>query len=271
MGVAAMESLIEERVKNGDFADMSDFCNRVDTRQINKRALENLIKAGAFDTINPNRAQLHAGVEMMLREMSLATQERNSNQVSLFGDQVEENTIVFPEVTNWDLIEKLACEQAAIGFYLSAHPLDAFTNVLARQKVVPSTQIAERAVGKGGSIKLAGTIQGMRRMKSKRGNAYAFLSLSDSHGGFEVTLFSELLAATDDVLVSGNSVIINAEVKHSDDGALRITAQGLETIDQVALRTGTGLDIYLKDDSNLDAIKEILKTIRMDAAGSLLK
>ena len=88
VGVAAMESLIEERVKNGDFADMSDFCNRVDTRQINKRALENLIKAGAFDTINPNRAQLHAGVEMMLREMSLATQERNSNQVSLFGDQV---------------------------------------------------------------------------------------------------------------------------------------------------------------------------------------
>lgn len=259
VGAAAMESLVAERDKNGPFKDMDDFCNRVDTRQINKRALENLIKAGAFDSINPNRAQLHEGVEMMLREMSLATQERNSNQVSLFGDQVEEHSIVLPEVNNWDLIEKLKCEKEAVGFYLSAHPLDAYTSVLARQKVIPSTEIAERATGKGGVVRLAGTIQGIRKMKSKRGKAYAFLSLSDAHGGFEVTLFSELLDAVDEILTGGNSVIITAEVKHSDDGGLRVTAQGLETIDNVALRTGAGLDVYLKDACNLEAIKEILE------------
>ena len=258
VGAAAMESLIEERSKNGDFKDMDDFCSRVDTRQINKRALENLIKAGAFDTINPNRAQLLQGVEMMLREMNLAAQERNSNQVSLFGDQVEEHTIILPEVNDWDLIEKLKCEKEAVGFYLSAHPLDAYTTVLARQKVIPSTEIAERASGKGGVVKLAGTIQGIRKMKSKRGKAYAFLSLSDAFGGFEVTLFSELLESADEILESGNSVIINAEVRHSDDGASRITAQGIETIDSAAQRTGTGLDIYVRDASNLEAIKEIL-------------
>ncbi|MEZ5756968.1 MAG: DNA polymerase III subunit alpha [Emcibacteraceae bacterium] len=258
VGVAAMESLIAERDKNGPFKDISDFCNRVDTRQINKRALENLIKAGAFDSLNPNRAQLYSGVEMILRQMSLATQERNSNQVSLFGDQVEVQSVILADVNDWDLIERLKCEQEAVGFYLSAHPLNAYTSVLARQKVVPSTEIAERAIGKGGFIKLAGTIQGIRRMKSKSGKPYAFLSLSDPSGGFEVTLFSELLDAVDDFLDNGNSVIISAEVKHSDDGALRITAQGLETIDSVAMRTGTGLDIYLKDASNLEAIKEIL-------------
>jgi DNA polymerase-3 subunit alpha len=258
VGAAAMESLIEERSKNGEFKDMDDFCSRVDTRQINKRALENLIKAGAFDTINPNRAQLLQGVEMMLREMNLAAQERNSNQVSLFGDQVDEHTIILPAVNDWDLIEKLNCEKEAVGFYLSAHPLDAYTTILARQKVISSTEIAERATGKGGVVKLAGTIQGIRKMKSKRGKAYAFLSLSDAHGGFEVTLFSELLESPDEILDSGNSVIINAEVRHSDDGALRITAQGIETIDKAAQRTGTGLDIYVKDTSNLDAIKEIL-------------
>lgn len=260
VGAAAMESLIEERSKNGDFKDMDDFCSRVDTRQINKRALENLIKAGAFDTINPNRAQLLQGVEMMLREMNLATQERNSNQVSLFGDQGEKHTIILPEVNDWDLIEKLKCEKEAVGFYLSAHPLDAYTTVLARQKVIPSTEIAEGASGKGGVVKLAGTIQGIRKMKSKRGKAYAFLSLSDAYGGFEVTLFSELLESADEILESGNSVIINAEVRHSDDGALRITAQGIETIDSAAQRTGTGLDIYVRDASNLEAIKEILSS-----------
>ncbi len=262
VGVAAMRSLVDERTANGDFRDIDDFCNRVDTRQINKRALENLIKAGAFDSINPNRAQLYAVVEMMLREMNLATQERNSNQVSLFGDQVEENAIILPDINEWDLIERLKCEQEAVGFYLSAHPLDAYSSVLERQKVVPSTEIEERAIGKGGVIKLAGTIQAIRRMKSKRGNPYAFLSLSDAYGGYEVTLFSELLDAKDEVLASGNSVIINAEVRRSDDGALRITAQGLETIDQVAQRTGTGLDIYLNDNNNLDAIHEILKDHR---------
>ena len=259
VGVAAMEGLVEERDKNGPFNDIADFCQRVDTRQINKRALENLIKAGAFDTISPNRAQLHSTVEMLLRQMSVATQERNSNQVSLFGGEVDEQAIVLPILNDWDLIERLKCEQEAVGFYLSAHPLDAFTSVLARQKVVSSAEIEERSAGKGGYVKLAGTIQGIRRMKSKRGKAYAFLSLSDGSGSFEVTLFSELLDGVDHVLENGNSVIISAEAKRSDDGALRITAQGLESIDQVALRTGTGLDIYLKDDSHLEAIKEILK------------
>lgn len=259
VGVAAMEGLVEERDKNGLFMDVADFCQRVDTRQINKRALENLIKAGAFDSISPNRAQLSSAVEMLLRQMSVATQERNSNQVSLFGGEVDEQAIVLPGINDWDLIERLKCEQEAVGFYLSAHPLDAFTNVLARQKVVSSAEIEERSAGKGGYVKLAGTIQGIRRMKSKRGKAYAFLSLSDGSGSFEVTLFSELLDAADHVLENGNSVIISAEAKRSDDGALRLTAQGLETIDQVAQRTGTGLDVYLKDDSHLEAIKEILK------------
>ena len=96
-------------------------------------------------------------------------------------------------------------------------------------------------------------------MKSKRGNPYAFLSLSDSWGAYEVTLFKEILEAQDAALVNGNSVIISAEVKRGDDRSLRITGQGLETIDNVALRTGTGLDIYLKNANNIDAIKDILK------------
>ena len=259
VGITAMEGLIEERDRNGPFKDLKDFCGRVDTQQINKRALENLIKAGAFDSINSNRAQIYSVVEMMLREMSLATQERNSNQVNLFVDQVEEQSIILPELKDWDLLEKLKGEQEAVGFYLSAHPLDAYTSVLARQKVVPSTELGDRAAGKGGFIKIAGTIQGIRRMKSKRGNPYAFLSLSDSWGAYEVTLFKEILEAQDAALVNGNSVIISAEVKRSDDGSLRITGQGLETIDNVALRTGTGLDIYLKNANNIDAIKDILK------------
>ena len=117
---------------------------------------------------------------------------------------------------------------------------------------------AEKLYGKGGAVRLAGTVQGIRKMRSKRGKAYAFLSLSDSHGGFEVTLFSELLEGSEEVLVNGTSLIIRAEVKRGDDGALRITAQGLETIDSAAQRSGAGLDVYIKEASNLETIKELL-------------
>jgi DNA polymerase III subunit alpha len=275
VGIAAMTGLVAERDKNGPFKDITDFCRRVDTKQINKRALENLIKAGAFDSLSANRAQLYSVVEMILMQANIATTERNSSQENLFGEVIEEQSLIFPQINDWELIERLKGEQDAIGFYLSAHPLDAYTNILTRQKVVPSISIEEKNSGLGGFIRLAGTIQGIRRMKSKRGNPYAFLSLSDASGSFEVTLFSEILESSDQFLEAGNSVIINAEAKRNDDGAMRLTAQGIETIDNAALRTGTGLHIYMRDyanaqntdqnellKNNLTAIDEVLKSCK---------
>ncbi|MFC7050567.1 DNA polymerase III subunit alpha [Emcibacter nanhaiensis] len=259
VGSAAMESLVAEREKNGPFKSLEDFCARIDTHHINKRALENMAKAGAFDSINPNRAQVFQSVEMLLKQASAATQERNSDQVSLFGDVVEEPNLVLPDVNDWALIDRLNNEREAIGFYLSAHPLDAYDKVLARQKVVPSSEIEARATGKGGVVKLAGTIQSLKEKRSQRGNKYAFLGLSDAAGAYEVTLFSEVLNAKRDMLEAGNSVIVTAEVRKTDEGAVRLTAQGIESIDQVAARTAKGLEIFVENEKSLTAVKEILE------------
>ncbi|WP_138380137.1 DNA polymerase III subunit alpha [Luteithermobacter gelatinilyticus] len=258
VGSSAMESLIREREKNGPFKDLADFCRRIDTKYINKRALENLAKSGALDSLNPNRAQVFQSVELILKQASAATQERNSDQVSLFGDVVEEPKLVLPEVNDWMLIDRLNYEKDAVGFYLSAHPLEAYSKVLERQKVVPSTQMAESARGKGGTIKLAGTIQSIKEKRSQRGTKYAFLGLSDSSGAYEVTLFSEVLNAARPILEVGTSVVITAEVRFSDDGSLRVTAQGIEAIDAVAARTAKGLEIYLKETTSLAAVKDLL-------------
>ncbi|WP_321391507.1 DNA polymerase III subunit alpha [Emcibacter sp.] len=259
VGSSAMEALVAEREKNGPFKSLEDFCARIDTHHINKRALENMARAGAFDSINSNRAQVFQSVEMLMKQASAATQARNSDQVSLFGDVVDEPKIALPDVNDWPLIDRLNYERDAIGFYLSAHPLDAYDKVLARQKVVPSAQIEARATGKGGIVKLAGTIQNLKEKRSQRGNKYAFLGLSDAHGAYEVTLFSEILNAKRDMLTAGNSVIITAEVRKTDEGAVRLTAQGIEAIDQVAARTAKGLEIFVENETSLSAVREILQ------------
>jgi len=261
VGAGAMEAMIAERAKNGPFADVADFCRRLDTKQINKRALENLAKAGAFDSLNPNRAQMLASVEMILRQASAATEARNSNQVSLFDDVVEEPMLALPDMPEWQLIEKLNYEKEAIGFYLSAHPLDAYEKILERQKITPSTELERKAHG-GGAIKLAGTVQNIRVMKNKRGKKFAFVGLSDAHGGFECMVFSELLDSAEEILAVGSSVIATVEATIHAEKGLRVTAKSFAAIEVVAANSARGLEIFLTDASSIAAIREVLDNYR---------
>ncbi|MCK5425561.1 MAG: hypothetical protein KAI89_09315, partial [Emcibacter sp.] len=245
------------RDKNGPFKDVTDFCNRIDTQQINKRALENLAKAGAFDCVNPNRTQMLASVEMILRYAHAATEQRNSNQVSLFGDVADERALVLPDMVEWQLIDRLNYEKEAIGFYLSAHPLDAYVKVLERQKILPSPELARKAQG-GATVRLAGTIQSIRVMKNKRGKKFAFIGLSDAHGSFECMVFSELLDSAEEIIKTGNSVIVTVEASIDPERGLRINAKSFASIEAVAANTAKGLEITLDDATSLSAIQDVL-------------
>jgi len=258
VGAGAMEGLIAEREKNGPFKDVADFCARLDTKHVNKRALENLAKAGAFDSLNPNRAQMLVSVEMILKYAHAATEQRNSTQVNLFGDVVEEQKIVLQDMKDWNLIERLTYEKEAVGFYLSAHPLDAYIEVLSRQKIVPSPELERKARG-GATVRLAGTIQNIRIMKNKRGKKFAFIGLSDAYGNYECMVFSELLDSAEEVLKVGSSVIATVEASIHPEKGLRVTAKGFVPIEVVAANSAKGLEIYLKDESNLKDIHDLLE------------
>ena len=258
VGVGAIEDLISEREKNGPFKDVADFCNRIDVKHMNKRALENLAKAGAFDDLNPNRAQILASVEMILKQASAACAERNSNQVNLFGEAANAQALALPEMVDWQLIDRLNCEKEAIGFYLSAHPLDAYVKVLERQKVLPSTEL-ERKAQSGATVRLAGTIQSIRVMKNKRGKKFAFIGLSDAHGSFECMVFSELLDSADEILQTGSSVIVTVEASIDPERGLRVNAKSFAAIEAVAANTAKGLEIFLTDATSITAIHEVLE------------
>ena len=127
VGRAAMEDLVTERNTNGPFKDIDDLAARLDTRVLNKRPMENLVRAGALECLNPNRRQVFEGLETIFETAAAAAVERNSNQMGLFGGEAAPNPkIKLPEVKDWPPMERLAEEFSAIGFYLSAHPLDSY-------------------------------------------------------------------------------------------------------------------------------------------------
>ncbi len=201
VGAQAMTDLIAERTRNGPYKDLFDFAVRLDTKSFNRRQFENLVKAGAFECLNPNRAQSFAAADLLLRQASRAAEERETRQESLFAGIAGLANGGFaarpslPIVADWPMVEKLQFEFDAIGFYLSSHPLDPYGKSLERAGILRWVDLpAAMAAGGSTRFKLAGIIIGRKERTSARGSKFAFLQLSDTTGVFEITLFSEVLA-----------------------------------------------------------------------------
>jgi DNA polymerase-3 subunit alpha len=263
VGMQAMEAIVQERNANGPFRDLFDFARRLDAKVINKRQLENLACAGAFECLNPNRRQVCEGMETLIRYAQTAAAERESGQSSLFGGGggAGLKTPDLPKVADWDNLEKLQYESSAIGFYLSAHPLDGFARPLARLKVVASADLMKRATG-GGSTRfaMAGIVMDKKERIAKSGNRFAFVQLSDSTGVYEVMLFSETLAASRELLEKGRGVVltVDAQVQGED---LRLTCHDVRILEEEVARAAEGLQIILREPAAVPHLKAVLGQI----------
>ncbi len=232
VGAAAVQTVIDERSGNGEFASVSDFAHRIDPHQINKRQLENLVRAGAFDRLDPNRRRLYQGLETIVAMASTAANDRNSNQIGLFGgEDAEPEEIRLPSVEDWASMDRLREEFDAVGFYLSAHPLDAFARILAKKRVRPSAEVFAKQ--ESGAVRLAGTFISKKERTSKSGKRYAFVSFSDASGVYEATAFSEILTQYQELLAPGQSMILDCAIAFEGETP-RITIQRMESIDAVA-------------------------------------
>jgi DNA polymerase-3 subunit alpha len=258
VGAAAMEAMVAERKANGPFADLADFSRRIDAKAINKRQMENLARAGALECLCRNRAQLFDGIELVLREAQAAAGDRESGQSSLFGGAAAPTKLALPNRPEWSPAEKLQNEFDAIGFYLSAHPMDAYGKSLKRLGVLKANELVRHLSAGGTSrVKLAGTLNAKQERVSSRGSRYAFLSLSDASGLFEVMLFSELLSSARDLLEPNTPLLVTVEAR-LDDEQLRLTAQQIESLDQAAAKAAAGLKIFIRDPSPLDSLKALV-------------
>jgi DNA polymerase-3 subunit alpha len=259
VGMQAMRELVANRREAGAFRSLAEFAARVDPRLLNKMQLENLAKAGAFDSLEGNRARLVAGAETVLRRAQATAEDRASNQIGLFGE-VEQGPpmLRLPELPEWPTLDKLAFEAEAVGFHLSAHPLDEYKGALRRLDATPSALIADRARAGSTRLKLAGTVTSRKERNTKTGSRMAWLSLSDQTGSFEVTFFSEVLNRSRELMEEGTAVIVTADAK-LDGEALRLTAVDIESLEKAAADAGQGMRIFLDAATGVPDIRKLLE------------
>jgi len=261
VGEGAMQALVEERNERGPFRDVADFAGRCDARQINRRQFENLVRAGAFDALNRNRLQLFQGIDAVLARAGAAAAERTSGQMGLFGgaDAGDSGSATedlhLPDVPDWPPMDRLKEEFSAIGFYLSAHPLDGFAATLKRLRVTPYADVLAR--GRSEAVNLAGTVVAKRERTSGRGSRYAFVQMSDSTGVYEITVFAELLAAARELLEVGRSLYVRAHAQFEGD-SVRFTAQAIEALESKAAGATADVQVFVDGADTLNPLKRVL-------------
>jgi len=257
VGLAAMKDLVAQRDATAPFATLSEFAGRVDPKLLNKMQLENLAKAGAFDSLEPNRARMVQGAEQVLRAAQEAGERRLNPTRDMFGAETAPPPLRLPDMQDWPELEKLGYEADAVGFHLSAHPLDTYRRVLSKLGAVPSSRIAERARGGSGRMKLAGTVVAVKSGRTKSGTKMAWVRFSDAEGSFEVTFFSESLARADGMLAEGTALLVTTEVRLDGD-TVRLTALELEPLERVAQGMGQGIRLWLDQTAAIDPIRLML-------------
>ncbi|HEY3778087.1 MAG TPA: DNA polymerase III subunit alpha [Rhizomicrobium sp.] len=254
VGRQAMEHVVAIRDEGGPFQSVADFARRVDPKLVNKRAFESLARAGAFDQLNSNRRQLVDSSDAIQSHSACTTRERESGQSTLFGGAVAAaEELRLQQVADWLPHERLGEEFAAIGFYLSGHPLDSYAAALKRLGVVSWAALQEDRRRSGFRALLAGTIVRKQERRGRNDQPYGFLSLSDPTGLFEVMVFSEVLTSARPLLEAGRAVLLSVAADWVDEEP-KLRALSVTDLEKAAADASEGLRIVLSDIQPLSAI-----------------
>ena len=248
VGQPAVESIVAERNANGLFGDISDFARRLNPRHVNKRALETLSMAGAFDELGIDRATALENVDRIILAGNSAQEARAGGQNDLFfsGGNQAPPPIELRKADPWLPTDRLAKEFDAVGFFLTGHPLDEYSEVLKSLGVETWTEFSAKAQTKRVVGRLAGTVLSSRERKGKTGNPYAFVAFSDATGQFEAVIFSEALIAGRDLLEAGSVVLLDVEAEAEGEN-VRVRVQGLSSLDNTAEERSSGMKVTLDD------------------------
>jgi DNA polymerase-3 subunit alpha len=223
VGEAAMAIAIRERDERGEFNSLEDFCTRLDSRVANRKMLESLIKAGAFDFTKRDRAELFACIDESLNASAIAQRDRAAGQVSLFDEQTHAATAARRQaIKPWNEHEKLSYEKELLGFYVSGHPLDAYADVFAAKNYRPIASLGE--LDDRAQFKIAGAIVEVeKKFTRKEGKPFAIVWLEDLMDVLEVVVWNEVYLKVSDILMPGRVVELKATLDRRDE-MLRATA-----------------------------------------------
>jgi len=263
VGRQAVEAIVEARGQR-PFRDLSDFVSRINPRAVNKRVLESLAAAGAFDELGADRARVFAAVDGML---AAAQREHQAHTIGAlefsFGGADAREAFPLPAVEAWLAAERLQKEFDAVGFFLSGHPLDDYAAMLRHMRVQSWADFA-RSVRSGASVgRVAATVVTRAERRTRSGSKMGIVGLSDPTGHYEAVIFFEGLQQFREVLEPGAAVllVLSAEMQGDD---VRARIQSAEPLDQAAARLSKGLRIFLRGDAPIESVAKRLEAPNAD-------
>ena len=236
VGVSAIETVIAERIKNGEFKSFTDFCERIQSGTVNKKCIECLIKAGCFDSMSQTRATLLASFEKIMDTIN--NQGRNSlaNQVTMFDIVEPEETVKYQYTVLKELDERelLSQEKEMLGIYVSGHPLEKLREAISNKTNITSIQIKDLNEENSGNfkdgqtVKYAGTITGIKKKYTKRNTIMAFVTVEDLYGSAELVVFDSVYSRCDSILIDENVVLVEGRLNIKEDEEARIIVQNIK-------------------------------------------
>ncbi len=254
VGRQCVESLCQERRNRGKFESLDDFVERINPKDMNKRAMEMLAAAGAFDGLHSNRSEVYHNIDLLLGTANRSNDDRSIGQNDLFASDDLTPGIRLKPADPWLPMDQLTKEFDSIGFFLSGHPLDEYASVISRlgsSKWIDFEREARE--GHAGGL-VAATVTYRQERKSKSGNSFAFAGFSDQTGQFEAVIFSETLSACRDLLEPGMPLLLRLEAEFEGE-SLKTRVLTIEALDDAAKRVQQGLQVVIENPHSLANIR----------------
>jgi len=259
VGYEAISNVVEERVKNGKYKNISDFINRVNPKNINKLQLEGLVKAGAFDEINNNRQSLFNSIPNIILKSKNNFENKMANQINLFDDEFKTNDNFLEKIEDWNIDTKLSKEFETLGFFISDHPLNQYKIVFNQYNIVSYDYFENEKNSLSSNI--ACTVLKIQEKKTQKGNSYAIVKLSDLDSFFELFIFSDIFEINRDKLIEGNSLMITLMKNYTGEGKTqrKINVKKIVTLKEVLNSNYDKLKFKINSFEELKKLKSLNK------------
>jgi DNA polymerase-3 subunit alpha len=259
VGYEAISNIVKERNLNGKFKSIHDFLNRVNPKDINKLQLEGLVKAGAFDKLNTNRNALYDSIPAMIAKNKNIFDNKSANQIDLFSEDESSQDDILIKTEDWKFEERLSKEFEAVGFFISDHPLNQFTEIFDDYKINDYSSFISAEEMKDSNI--AATLLKLQERKTAKGNSYAVLKLTDLSSVFELFIFSDVLELNREILKEGSSLILTLikNISNDENRLTRINVQKIASLKDLFNSPIHEVSFELKSEEQIKKISTILK------------
>ena len=280
VGDNAIDAIVDARERGGSFTSLEDFCESVDTKQVNKRAVESLILSGAFDSLQGHRAQHIVNLDNIMRVAQNAQAERDRGQMSLFGDgeEMPTATVTLTDAPKYEPLERLMREKEQLGFYVSGHPLEEYSDIIENYTSASTQTLVEHRIDS--EVDVAGMITDVKNITTKKGDAMAVIGVEDLEGAIEVVIFPGAYKTAGD-LVEGRVVWIRGKVnvnqnsrRRSENGDTereerQIQADRVIDIESVSEQQTSALEVTIpesdiENSEKLERLREIARANKGD-------